>query len=74
MRKASPAKVAIDLAKDAALLVLDRGYLAIQKGWYAEITKAVKTRIVQVEGDVVVPIETCLPEARNTPPALCGRS
>ncbi|MCJ2017647.1 deoxyribodipyrimidine photo-lyase [Methylobacterium sp. E-065] len=58
MRKASPAKVAIDLAKDAALLVLDRGYLAIQKGWYAEITEAVKTRIVQVEGDVVVPVET----------------
>ena len=58
MRKASPAKVAIDLAQEAALLVLDRGYLAIQKGWYREIAKAVKTRIVQVEGDVVVPVET----------------
>jgi deoxyribodipyrimidine photo-lyase len=57
MRKASPAKVAIDLAKDAALLVLDRGYLAIQKGWYREIAAKVKTRIVQVEGDVVVPVE-----------------
>ncbi|MCJ2087659.1 deoxyribodipyrimidine photo-lyase [Methylobacterium sp. E-005] len=57
MRKASPAKVAVDLARDAALLVLDRGYLAIQKGWYAEITEAVKSRIVQVEGDVVVPVE-----------------
>ncbi|GLS73678.1 deoxyribodipyrimidine photo-lyase [Methylobacterium tardum] len=58
MRKASPAKVAIDLSADAALLVLDRGYLAIQKGWYREITAAVTTRIVQVEGDVVVPVET----------------
>jgi deoxyribodipyrimidine photo-lyase len=58
MRKCAPAKIAIDLAEAAALLVLDRGYLAIQKGWYREITKTVKTRIVQVEGDVVVPVET----------------
>jgi deoxyribodipyrimidine photo-lyase len=57
LRKASPARVAIDLAKDAALLVLDRGYLAIQKGWYGEIVEAVDARIVQVEGDVVVPVE-----------------
>lgn len=56
MRKASPAEIAIDLARHAALLVLDRGYLAIQKRWYGEITGAVKTRIVQVEGDVVVPV------------------
>ena len=58
MRKASPARIAIDLARGAALLVLDRGYLAIQKGWYAEIAAAVSVRIVQVEGDVVVPLET----------------
>jgi deoxyribodipyrimidine photo-lyase len=57
LRKASPAEIAIDLARDAALLVLDRGYLAIQKRWYGEIVAAVKTRIVQVEGDVVVPVE-----------------
>ncbi|GBU17828.1 MULTISPECIES: deoxyribodipyrimidine photo-lyase [Methylobacterium] len=58
MRKASPARIAIDLARDAALLVLDRGYLAIQKGWYAEIGQGFGGRIVQVEGDVVVPVET----------------
>lgn len=58
MRKASPAEVAIALSERAALLVLDRGYLAIQKRWYAEIGKRVKGRIVQVEGDVVVPVET----------------
>ncbi|MBS9722115.1 deoxyribodipyrimidine photo-lyase [Tianweitania sp. BSSL-BM11] len=57
MRKCSPAEIAIDLAEDAALLVLDRGYLGIQKTWYAEICKAVETKIVQVEGDVAVPVE-----------------
>ncbi|WP_427025611.1 deoxyribodipyrimidine photo-lyase [Aureimonas ureilytica] len=58
LRKASPAEIAIDLAKDAALLVLDRGYLAIQKRWYDEILAGVDIRVVQVEGDVVVPVET----------------
>ncbi|MCJ2036531.1 deoxyribodipyrimidine photo-lyase [Methylobacterium sp. J-068] len=57
LRKASPADLAIDLAGQAALLVLDRGYLAIQKRWYGEIVAAVAARIVQVEGDVAVPVE-----------------
>ena len=57
LRKASPADIAIDLAGEAAVLVLDRGYLAIQKRWYGEILAGVETRIVQVEGDVVVPVE-----------------
>ena len=74
MRKCSPAEIAIALAEDAALLVLDRGYLAIQKGWYREIAKSVKTRIVQVEGDVVVPVETASPKheyaARTLRPKL----
>ena len=74
MRKASPAEIAIDLARDAALLVLDRGYLAIQKRWYGEIEKAVETRVVQVEGDVVVPVEIASPKhefaARTLRPKL----
>ncbi|HEV7439590.1 MAG TPA: deoxyribodipyrimidine photo-lyase [Methylobacterium sp.] len=58
MRKMSPAAIARDLAGRAALVVLDRGYLAIQKRWYGEIVDGVDTRLVQVEGDVVIPVET----------------
>ncbi|GEL42386.1 deoxyribodipyrimidine photo-lyase [Methylorubrum extorquens] len=58
LRRATPAEIAIDLSADAALLVLDRGYLAIQKRWYGEIEREAQCRIVQVEGDVVVPLET----------------
>ncbi|HEV2545437.1 MAG TPA: deoxyribodipyrimidine photo-lyase [Methylobacterium sp.] len=58
VRRGTPAKVAIDLSEGAALLVLDRGYLAIQKRWYGEIEQKATCRIVQVEGDVVVPVET----------------
>jgi deoxyribodipyrimidine photo-lyase len=57
MRKMSPAAICLDLARRAALVVLDRGYLAIQKRWYGEISAGVDTRLVQVEGDVVVPVE-----------------
>ena len=58
VRRGTPAEVAIDLSEGAALLVLDRGYLAIQKRWYGEIEQKATCRIVQVEGDVVVPVET----------------
>ena len=57
MRKASPAEIALDLSRKAALVVLDRGYLAIQKRWYEEIATGFDGRIVQIEGDVVVPVE-----------------
>jgi deoxyribodipyrimidine photo-lyase len=58
LRRATPAAAAIDLGRDAALVVLDRGYLAIQKRWYGEIGAGLDRRVVQVEGDVVVPVET----------------
>lgn len=58
MRRGTPPRVALDLSARAALLVLDRGYLAIQRRWYAEIAGEAECRVVQVEGDVVVPVET----------------
>ncbi len=57
LRRTTPAKAALNLGRQAAMLVLDRGYLTIQKSWYAEIGKGFDGRLVQVEGDVVVPVE-----------------
>ena len=62
MRKASPAEVAVALSRRAKLLVLDRGYLAIQRKWYDEIAAEARCRVVQVEGDVVVPVEVASPK------------
>ncbi|WP_232628218.1 deoxyribodipyrimidine photo-lyase [Methylobacterium sp. Leaf118] len=74
LRRATPAEVAIDLSAKAALLVLDRGYLAIQRRWYDTIVQDARCRIVQVEGDVVVPLETASPKheyaARTLRPKL----
>ncbi len=46
------------LAEKARILVGDRGYLKIQRQWYKEVKELVKCPYHQVEGNVVVPVET----------------
>ncbi len=57
IRRGSPADVAIELAQRAALVVCDRGYLRPQKQWRDEVARKAGRRVLQVEGDVVVPVE-----------------
>ncbi len=57
MRRGRPDEVALGLAADAALVVCDAGYLRHQKRWRAALAKAAPCRVIQVEGDVVVPVE-----------------
>lgn len=57
IRKRPPHELARDLAAEAALVVCDRGYLKIQRTWRAKLAEGFHRRLVQVEGDVVVPIE-----------------
>jgi deoxyribodipyrimidine photo-lyase len=57
LRLGSPERVAIELAKDAAVLVCDRGYLRHQRAWRDVVARSVECRVVQVEGDAVVPVE-----------------
>ncbi len=57
IRKAPPHSVARDLAADAALVVCDQGYLRIQRAWREKLAEGLERRLVQVEGDVVVPVE-----------------
>jgi deoxyribodipyrimidine photo-lyase len=52
-----PSDVAISLAGRAALVVCDRGYLRHQKRWRETVAREVRCRLVQVEGDLVVPVE-----------------
>ena len=53
----SPGDVALSLAQRAALVVCDRGYLRLQRDWRARVAAEAGRRVLQVEGDVVVPIE-----------------
>src|SRR3712207_6713602 len=51
-----PDQVALSFAQDAALIVCDRGYLKPQRAWRASVARQTTCRVVQVEGDVLVPV------------------
>lgn len=46
------------LAADASLVVTDRGYLALHRSWREAAAREISCTLVQVEDNVVVPVET----------------
>ncbi len=69
-----PEEAALKLEPRAALVVLDHGYLAVQKAFRVRTAEGARCRVVAVEGDVVVPVETASPKhefaARTLRPKL----
>ncbi|WP_287127312.1 deoxyribodipyrimidine photo-lyase [Desulfobacter sp.] len=47
----------LDIGQDASMIVCDQGYLRHQRQWRTTIAEKSNCRVVQVETDVVVPIE-----------------
>ena len=62
IRYGTPPDVATELSEQAAILVADRGYLKPQRAWQAEVRERVGCRMIEVETDVVVPIEVASPK------------
>lgn len=58
LRLNSPPDGALELAQEAVLLIVDRGYLKIQREWRRTVAEKAVCQMVQVETDVVVPVET----------------
>ena len=58
IRKGSPSDVALDLGQDAAMIVCDCGYLKHQRLWRDKVAQKSACRVIQVESDVIVPLET----------------
>jgi deoxyribodipyrimidine photo-lyase len=52
----------VHLAKRASLVVVDRGYLKIQKTWRDYAPEKIDCPLIQVETDVVVPVEETSPK------------
>ena len=48
---------AVQIAKKASLVIVDRGYLSIQRQWRENVANRIDCPFIQVESDVVVPIE-----------------
>lgn len=53
-----PSEGAIKLAENASMVVVDRGYLSIQREWVQKVINRLKCPLIQVETNVVVPVET----------------
>jgi deoxyribodipyrimidine photo-lyase len=65
LRRGRPDRVALELAKQASLVVCDRGYLRHQRRWRRALARGAGRRVVQVEGDVVVPVEEVSDKAEH---------
>ncbi|NLF18809.1 MAG: deoxyribodipyrimidine photolyase, partial [Lentisphaerae bacterium] len=57
LRRGSPPEAALELGRQASLIVCDRGYLKHQKAWRELVARRARCCVVQVESDVVVPVE-----------------
>lgn len=53
----NPAEVALKFANQAAAVVMDRGYLRHQRRWREEVAQRADCLALEVEGEVVVPVE-----------------
>lgn len=62
IRRGEPDTVALDLSRQAALVVCDAGYLKVQRLWRRRLAEAMDRRLIRVEGDVVVPIAQVSPK------------
>ena len=63
LRRGHPPDVALDLGRRAAMIVCDRGYLRHQRAWRHQVAKHADCPVVQVESDVVVPVEVVTDKA-----------
>jgi deoxyribodipyrimidine photo-lyase len=53
----SPDEVALRSGENASMIVCDMSYLRLQKGWRERLAKEARCLVVQVETEVVVPVE-----------------
>ena len=63
MNVGSPPEVMLDLADDASIVVCDRGYLRHQIEWRTAVAEGAECQVVQIESDVVVPVESASDKA-----------
>ncbi len=66
VRICTPDRGAMELSRNAALVVTDRGYLRIQREWRASAAARMKCPLIQVESDTIVPVESASPKEEYT--------
>ncbi len=63
IKTGNPPKGLSKLAKEASLIVVDRGYLKVQRDWRQAVSLSIDCPLLQVESDVVVPVAEASPKA-----------
>lgn len=58
----SPPQTILSIAQKASLVVVDRGYLRIQRDWRSVVSSNIKCPFIEVESDVIVPVEAASPK------------
>src|SRR4030043_969571 len=53
----SPEKGVMQMSTKVSLLIVDRGYLRIQRAWRKDVADRIDCSLIQVESDVIVPLE-----------------
>lgn len=62
IKRNSPEIGATELAKSAALVVVDEGYTKIERRWTKFVAEKVKCPLFQVESNVIVPVKEASPK------------
>jgi deoxyribodipyrimidine photo-lyase len=62
IRKISPEAGALELSSVAAAVVVDRGYLRIERRWRDELADKAACPVIQVETNVLIPVESASPK------------
>ena len=57
LHRGHPPETALSAGRRASMIVCDRGYLKHQRAWRKHVARRAKCPVVQVESDVVVPVE-----------------
>ena len=57
IKEGSPTQNLAEISKKASLIVVDRGYLKVNKNWYKIAAENVSVPLIQVEDNVIVPVE-----------------
>ena len=58
MQVGEPDQVALTFARQASVVVCDCGYLRHQRQWRRQVAAKADKKVIQIEGDTVVPVET----------------
>lgn len=65
IRFGHPVDVALEAGRTASVIVCDRGYLRHQEVWRRKVAEEAACKVVQIESDVVVPVEVASRKAET---------